>query len=478
MSQTLKLRGLAGDETEGRIMERLHDTQDELSAQVHTLELAPRTAQECSQLLGTLELLDNLQVLVWETHLPMPTSLLSALHTRPQIQLHVVNIERHDLVMQHELLSSPSLHTLDITVLGQILGWSKTSEFRVLKSLLQHAQGLKSLTLRITGWHGDIRSPPPDFEEGKLNLQFEPGDEFPALEELTLDCYNWYHLDTAHCEMWANCMDWSCLRRLDLGHATPQYLLPAITGRVPQITNLRFGFWPNPYGPKSIWSSPEDLGVVERFVESVDALESVTFFTWTDKECSQIRPALLAKHGRSLKKLRHELDFRDAWKPEHLEDLRDMAPGLEDLSVTIEMEQLSAYPNARSCWPMSVQRIVSSMASLRHVTLRIHLKRDSYQFVPPFEYIPGQGLRDQCCIDDVFARSTVASFFKDFGADSAIETVRVRFWSVTPNEVLWTYTARNKWQRWEEKYAVVVKRDVKGEERNRQLRALPLDPFG
>lgn len=319
---------------------------------------------------------------------------------------------------------------------------------------------------------------PPDFEEGDLNLQFEPGDDFLALEELTLDCYDWYRLDTAHCEMWANCMDWSCLRRLDLGHATPQYLLPAITGRVPQIKNLRFGFWLNGHGPKATWNSPADLGVLERFVESIDALESVTFYTWTDKECSQIRPALLAKHGRSLKKIRHELDFRDTWKPEHLEDLRDMAPHLEDLSVTIGMEQVAVYPNERSCWPTAVQRTISSMASLRHLTLRIHIKYDSYQFVPAREFIPGQGLRDQCCIDDVFARSTVASLFKDFGADSAIETVRVRFWAVEPRVVLWTYTARVQWLRWEEKYGVVVKRDVKGEIWDRQLRAAPFDPFG
>ena len=81
-------------------------------------------------------------------------------------------------------------------------------------------------------------TPSEDCAPGPVNLQFSPGDTFPALEQLVLgqSCYNWYLSSAAHCATWTRAMDWTCLRALDLGHATPQHLLPALTG---QITGLK-----------------------------------------------------------------------------------------------------------------------------------------------------------------------------------------------------------------------------------------------
>jgi hypothetical protein len=399
----------------------------------------------------------------------MPASVLAALHARPEVQLHVINTARQDRPLQHALLSSPSLHGLDFTIYGELFTKAQPSEFYVFKQLLMKKRNLKSLKLDISRYETEKRQLPRDVKAGELNLQFEPGDEFPALEELTLECYDWYYLSAAHCGMWTKCMDWSCLRTLDVGHATPQYFIRAITGRVPQLKSLRFGFWPNHQGPKATWNSPPDMAVVKSFVDSIDALQSVIFFSWNDVECAQIRPTLLAKHGPSLKVLKHELDFRDAWKLEHFEELRDKARALEELEVTIAMERVSGHPNPISRWPVKVQRVISSMSSLRHLTLRIHLQYDSQDFNP--------NLPSRCVLNDSFARRVVASLFNDFGADVEIETVRVLFWAQGPRQVLWTYTAERKWDSEKQQYEVVVDRRVEGEELDRQIRSEPFDPF-
>jgi hypothetical protein len=134
------------------------------------------------------------------------------------------------------------------------------------------------------------------------------------------------------------------------------------------------------------------------------------------------------------------------------------------------MERVSEEPNPISRWPVKVQRVISSMCSLRRLTLRIHLQYDSQDFTPNFP--------ERCVINDSFARRTVSSLFNDFGAGMEIQTVRVLFWARSPGQVLWTYTAQTKWNSEKQQYEVVVDRSVEGEELDRQMRSAPFDPFG
>lgn len=408
----------------------------------------------------------------WSTHLAMPSSLLKALHARPDVKLEVLVPERQHLPMRHKLLSSPSLHKLDFAVHGTLWQSEPASEFGCFKQLIMKAGSLKSLTLRVSGFGEENHRGRSDVADGELNLQFGPDDRFPALEELTLDCYDKYYLSAAHCEIWAECMDWNHLKSLDLGHATPQYLLPAITGRVPNLKRLRFGFWRNAHGPKASWSSSQDLTIVTDFVQSIEALQELTFFSWDDVECSQLRPAILATHGRSLRVLRHELYFRDAWKLEHFEDLQVKASILEELSVTIAMEEIQPHPNSRTRWPVSIQQILCSMRSLRHLTLRIHLRHDSSEFVPI------ESSWERSTIDDDSARRVVTSLYNGFGANAAIERVTVIFWAVTPGQILWTYTAERRWVPSEKRYMLVVDKLIEGETLDWQARNEPFDPWG
>jgi hypothetical protein len=425
----------------------------------------------------------------------MPSHTLKHLHARPHIYLHLVSgsSRPETITLDKAALSSPSLHTLDYTVYGQFFTADEPSEFAEFKNCLLRASSLRRLTLRLKSGPAN-----EDHLPGERNLQLEAGDVFPALESLTLtdQCYNRYDINARHCQIWVQCMDWNRLRHLDLGHASPQYLLPALTGQVRNLVSLRFGFWPNNRGPKAPWASPASLDVVRRFLESIDALRVVELFTGDDTECAKIRPALLRKHGPSLKRLVIWLGMRQAWNLSHFEDLKRYAPRLEELDVPAELKQEKkehgeytliaravvsqvpgfrglrqdlSRPSSRSAWPIKIQAALATLQHLRQLTLQIQLKHDTTEFVPDAR--PGA----DCAINDEMARKRVLQLYNGLGS---IETLRVVFRAVEPGEVEWTYTVERKWVPQEEGFGLVVERVIKGEEQEARRRREPFDPFG
>jgi hypothetical protein len=83
-----------------------------------------------------------------------------------------------------------------------------------------------------------------DYQDGPVNLPFRDGDQFPILEELCLDLVLRDYFPTAdNCQVWSRCMNWSYLITLDFGDGCPITLLAALTGLVPQLKVLNFGFW-------------------------------------------------------------------------------------------------------------------------------------------------------------------------------------------------------------------------------------------
>lgn len=241
-------------------------------------------------------------------------------------------------------------------------------------------------------------------------------------------------------------MNWGRLRALDLGPATPQHLLPALTGKIPGLKTLRMGFWPNPTRTQATWSSAGDLGIATRFVEAIEALESVTLYTGDDSKCAQIRPALFRKHGHSMRNLVIWLGIREGWKPAHIAALQAHAPGLRVLDVPVEIYQErkerliwnllaglkkdNGRPHERSSWPTKVQHTLCSFKELRQLTVRVQLKYDSYQFV--LDARP----EARSAINDEFARKTALSLFKGFGDNAAIELLKLVLASKKPGMVV------------------------------------------
>lgn len=285
----------------------------------------------------------------WDSPLPMPPSLPSMLFARSAISLTYINKDRGGYAMDKELLSSPNLHSLLHTILANDPSAQCSSKMNELKRCLLRARGLKVFCLQVDRNNRILNS---DFAYSPLNLPFKYGDQFPTLEELTLDpCLQHYFPTKEHCNMWARCMDWSQLRKLDFNYGSPKHLLEALTGRVPQLKVFNFGSWGRTGAASSLWNCADDLNILTRFLDSIDTLESVKMHSWDDKETRLIRLALLARHGASLRLFNAGTNVQDAWEPEDFLELRERAPRLKTLVATLKLQKVAEGKGEGTIWP-------------------------------------------------------------------------------------------------------------------------------
>lgn len=321
----------------------------------------------------------------------MPSALFSLLSDHPSISLTYINNKRGSYTlnkappMDKTLLTSPNLHHLSYTVLASYTAAECASEIAKFKTCLLSARNLKILRLQVAKNERSSDNS-SDFQKGPLNMPFQLGDQFPTLEELTLDrCLQNYFPTAKHCRMWTLCMDWSHLIKLDLGCGSPAYLLEALTGHVPQMKVLAFGFWGKTGAASELWNAANDLPVVVKFLESIDALETVVMTSNDDEELRQIRPALLRKHGASLRYLTADISIRDnGWEAQDFIDVASMAPGLRSLTATLELQE-GETTGEGTIWPdrpfvsqtasspsnssTSVHTALTSLYRLQHLTL-------------------------------------------------------------------------------------------------------------
>lgn len=265
----------------------------------------------------------------------IPRGLLTAFHAEwPDAQLHVTNNDRkHPYApLDTTILSSPQLHSADLIIFAERSLQGNFSEYPALKSALLQAKRLQKL--RLKGGSANSRG----WAAGPSNLQFVEGDIFPALQELTLP-YEKYSLTMDHCVQWLAAMDWSKLRRLDLDRGAPGHLFYALTGRVPQLQALHFGFW-SYSNPGPMWDC-RDLYIIKQFLESIDGLEEIVVTNWNDTEFMQIRHGMLKKHGKTLRMLRTSYCAAEAqgWDLTDIQTLTERCPGLQDLSIKVLIER-------------------------------------------------------------------------------------------------------------------------------------------
>lgn len=279
----------------------------------------------------------------------MSRYLLHLISAHPTLRSHYFNTSRDQNAMGIPLLLYPNLHTFKFTALtmgSPPHAWP--SEMTQLKTCLMQARKLKVLHLDI---YASQNCSMCDFQDGELNLQFETGDNFPTLHKLVLDPIRHdYQLTPKHCGAWMNCMSWSQLYTLDFGDGSPTHLMSAMTGRVPQLKELTFGFC---FGPEAapIWRC-DVLTIVENFILAIDALQSVSMvsmLSYTDDQMRRIRPSLLKKHGESLMVVRAELCVRDAWKLGDFLLLAEKAPNVQSLTTTLYVVRTEDGRESR--WP-------------------------------------------------------------------------------------------------------------------------------
>ncbi|KAF2680375.1 hypothetical protein K458DRAFT_421605 [Lentithecium fluviatile CBS 122367] len=186
----------------------------------------------------------------------------------------------------------------------------------------------------------------PEWEgvaKGPINFHWQRGDRFPAIEELKLG--NPYDFDPANCNMWAYIMDWSHLRKLDLGRDSPRHLFSALTCRVPNLKSLKFGILSpmtsqNASTPHSLSIHPWSSGfpVLSNFISFIIALHELSFHASSYCEFDISVATMLRHQANHLKRLEISCDDIDMkyWTVEKYVDLVAKTENLEYLGVRIK----------------------------------------------------------------------------------------------------------------------------------------------
>jgi hypothetical protein len=232
----------------------------------------------------------NLRSLTWLSNFPFPRDALRTLQqTSPSAKIALVQPLKTDLKVlpiDCTLLASPQLYSADVWIHCAPYKDPKKSynEYRTLKRCLAQGNSIKKLTMTCDqprAFCTPKNSPGNSallhwarVTHGPMNFDWQEGDRFPALEELTLPYTN-YYLSADHCDMWTRCMDWTRLVRLDVGHYAPQHLFTALTGRVTQLQYLRFGNWPKSDPDPS--GDCKDMAIIKQFLSSITALRELSF---------------------------------------------------------------------------------------------------------------------------------------------------------------------------------------------------------
>ncbi|PVH93330.1 hypothetical protein DM02DRAFT_733178, partial [Periconia macrospinosa] len=392
-----------------------------------------------------VKVLDNVKRLedfTWHMRFGVPEEVMSMLSTKhPTARLHISNKERNlsrgsYIPPDTKALSSSQLYSLQYTAYGESVKmfdqkYVYFSELSTIKNALLQAKNLKRLAFQVN----DSAATKEDFwTAGPSNLGFQDGDQFPALEDLSLE-YEQYKLTEEHCQQWIKAMDWTKLRRLDLGRGAPEHLLVALTGQVPRLKSLKFGFWV--FG--QTWGI-RDLNKFEAFSNSVEGLEELDAQNFDAEDWKKASNRLLSKHGHSLKSLHVDCCAAVApgYKERDARTLVELCPNLENLRVQVAMVRDTSMGWQESKWPEATTATFQALSKLRNLELIIRTDAYSHEFVVfssgnkfPLEEASEQRAK-QLWEQLITSR-----------ADSVIESVTVKFEAYYPLKT-WAYTVHTR----------------------------------
>lgn len=274
--------------------------------------------------------------LSWNTTIPIPPGCLDTFHRlHPTTQLHVESREQDGRSLDRHLLSSPQLHSLDINIYCKrpyrLNGTGKT-ELQFVKQYLVQGQSIKILrfefkTITAQLRDDDVRNTWPD---GPINFHWAEGDRFPALKELTLRGMVQYEWTVEQCEAWIRCMDWSQLRKLDLGQSIRQlHWFRLLTKKVPQLKSFSVAVF-DWYAAGDDQGDKHDLAHFKKFLLAIRGLEEIRL------ECAEFEAVLvtlLSQHGHSLTSINlHRVGAKQQWTKKDYVDLLEKAPKLAFLA--------------------------------------------------------------------------------------------------------------------------------------------------
>ena len=325
-----------------------------------------------------LRSIDRLSDLTWHMNCAPPPAILHLFHElHPSAHLHLILRDRKFKPLTRDLLAFPQLYTLDTEIyrtFPESTGHS-LSELSFIKNNL--ASSTRVLRLSARGAHAYPQR--AQFEEWEsvnnsmYNLDFQPGDRFPALSELALE-HDELFLTEENCSSWARATSWEQLQHLDLNKGAPRYFLASLTNRATNLKYLRF--YINSPTPNQLWDIyplSSCLPVIERFVASTISLHTLDLGAQDLDALTRALRVILQNLQGSLRSLTisysgsgpvHITPGMLNWEPGNYIELLQMAPGLEHLDARIGEDTVlgnwkdeDRYADAGQKWKMTDKRI-------------------------------------------------------------------------------------------------------------------------
>jgi hypothetical protein len=359
------------------MVERLRNSNDTTGEYVRHLKIGPfededRFERETSPFLeDILRGTHNLRDLTWNMNCaPLPDMLDLFHESHPSARLHLI-LRNRKSTLSRSLLSSPQLYTLDTEIYPptpEEAGHS-ISELSLIRNNL--APSLRVLRLSSRGPNvyakrAEFRNW-DDWERIRHSirmfpLDFQPGDQFPALLELSLE--NEFFLTEESCKLWVRATCWEQLQRLDVRNGAPRHLFASLTNHA---TNLKYlKFYMNSTTDNHTWTlRPQDTGllVLAEFIAST-SLHTLDFGVhYLDDLTSTLRIIVqslrgslksltISYNGEDLKEYGGPIDFTPGmieWDPEHYIEVLELAPDLEHLDARIRGKTVVGNWKGEAC---------------------------------------------------------------------------------------------------------------------------------
>ncbi|KAL8646784.1 MAG: hypothetical protein Q9226_006712 [Calogaya cf. arnoldii] len=418
-------------------IQRLLDPSDDLSLHVRDLVVSntKRAYTNLSRLMRefragdletAIEKLHRLRSFTWNIRRPIPEAILAKLEQRwPDVVLSVA--AHNHPITDTRSLHSPLLHSLSFCILNhtatvgatdQLEQYSKLPE---LREIMLRSGNLRKLDIKFeynwmsrhAEWSGITANP------HVLNLPLQPSDRLPPLQELTFSGPpETYEFTLAHCQLWKQCMDWSQIRRLDLGISCPQHFFEQLGNSLTSLKSLTMGVrtrdrcythWLQ--GPMTC----DNLNTVQIFLTSVPALYEfdVTYF---DRGFIEVLSGVLTRH-KSLRKLYcHQSIEREGWATDRgyvyqwtqtlLERLCNSVHGLQDLTID--------FPLQNGRWPLVLAELVSHLSRLDSLKVFVKLDTNATDFAEEYYLYPDGGGNYVLPPLNMLAREVTTNLFTDF----------------------------------------------------------------
>lgn len=151
---------------------------------------------------------------------------------RPHVKLAVGNHDRADI--DSRLLVLPLLYSLKFCVPNGSLvdAFNRRSLSPELRDVMLRNPSLRELNFEFEH----------NTQQRELKIPLVSSDRLPALQSLTFSGARVpYDFDPQHCQLLSQCMDWSHLRRLDLGTSCPEHFSDEIGSSLGNLRSLAMG---------------------------------------------------------------------------------------------------------------------------------------------------------------------------------------------------------------------------------------------